>query len=274
VKKHTVPTGWRVERLGRVVTINPDQLTEDTPSDAEFEYVELSGVAGLNAEPVSQTLRFAEAPSRARRRARNGDILVSTVRPNLQGFTRVRSAPANLVVSTGFAVLRPNGHADGEFLYQHILGDAFVQHLLPALVGSNYPAVNSDTIASYQIRLPPPVEQAKIGAVLRSVDEAVERSQAVLAQTRTLRQPSSTPSSPAASPAGTRSSRPCVSAISTPSAARRALRGCHCRDLRGRSGPVGRSRFLARGGQSRVNDPPRAKKKGPALSRKSLSDKK
>lgn len=92
------------------------------------------------------------------------------------------------MVSTGFAVLRPCGHADGGFLYQHILGDVFVRHLLPALVGSNYPAVNPDTISSYLIPLPPPAEQAKIAAVLGAVDEALETVRAVLAQTKTLRQ--------------------------------------------------------------------------------------
>ena len=115
-------------------------------------------------------------------------MLVSTVRPYLRGFTLIRNAPANLIVSTGFAVISARIEADRSFLYQHILSDDFISYLKPRMTGSNYPAVRPADVADYPIPLPPPDERRHIGQVLDSIDEAIERTEAAIAATESLRQ--------------------------------------------------------------------------------------
>lgn len=57
------------------------------------------------------TYRFEDAPSRARRRVRHGDVIISTVRTYLQAIAQIENPPENLIVSTGFAVVRPRPDA-------------------------------------------------------------------------------------------------------------------------------------------------------------------
>ena len=134
-------------------------------------------------------LAAAEAPSRARRRVHSGDILVSTVRPNLRGFARVREAPKNLIAPTGFAVLTPMSDVDGSYVYHHVMTQQFADYLEKATTGQAYPAVRPADVTNFVLPIPSLPEQRAIAAVLDSIDDAIERTQAVIAATGQLRDP-------------------------------------------------------------------------------------
>ena len=178
---------WRSAELGELALVNPEQLGNRTDPDYRLEYLDIAAVTRTGFIGPSRTLTFAEAPSRARRRARSGDILVSTVRPYLRNFAYVRKAHRNLVTSTGYAVVRPTDRVDGRFLYQHVLSDVFVEFLKFRMSGSNYPAVKSDDVEAYTLLLPPLTEQRKIAAILSSVDAAIEKTQAVIDQVQVVK---------------------------------------------------------------------------------------
>ena len=182
-----VPENWRTAKLSAVAQVNPDQLGRRTASDYILEYLDIAAIERPGIIGASRKLTFAEAPSRARRRARSGDILVSTVRPYLRNCARVAEAPPNLVASTGYAVVRPANGVDGRFLYQHILSDSFVEFLKARMTGSNYPAVKGDDVEAYTLSLPPLLEQRKIAAILSSVDDAIEKAQAVIDQVQVVK---------------------------------------------------------------------------------------
>ena len=114
-----VPGGWGIASLGGLAQINPEQLGSGTDADYVLEYLDISAIERPGLIGDSQKYRFADAPSRARRIVRKGDILVSTVRPYLRNFACVREATRNLVASTGYAVVRPGHGVDGRFLYQY-----------------------------------------------------------------------------------------------------------------------------------------------------------
>lgn len=178
---------WPAAKLGELALVNPEQLGNRTDPDYRLEYLDIAAVTRPGFIGPSRALTFAEAPSRARRRARKGDILVSTVRPYLRNFAYVRRAPGNLVTSTGYAVVRPTDHVDGRFLYQHVLSDAFVEFLKVRMSGSNYPAVKSDDVEAYRLLLPPLPEQRSISAILSAVDDAIEKTLAIIDQVRVVR---------------------------------------------------------------------------------------
>lgn len=175
-----LPTGWCVRQLGDLAEVNPNQLSSTTPREQEIAYLDIAGIeeTGRIAEP--RVLRFGEAPSRARREARNGDIIVSTVRPYLRSFAQLTDAPPNLVVSTGFAVVRPKETCESDYLYQHVLSNEFVDFLKPRMKGGNYPAVTGDDVAAFTLPIPPLPEQRKIAAILSSVDEAIDKTRVVI----------------------------------------------------------------------------------------------
>lgn len=179
--------GWMQRTLGECASINLEQLGGKTDPDFLIEYLDLGAIERPGAIGNSQTFRFGDAPSRARRVARDGDVLVSTVRPYLRKFGRVREAPDNLVVSTGYAVVRPSDDVDNDFLYQHILSNQFVKFLEARMIGSNYPAVTAADVESYPLHLPPPAQQREIGAILQSVDDAVDRAYAIVEQVQVVK---------------------------------------------------------------------------------------
>ena len=67
------------------------ELADPTKNpDEEFLYVDISSIDNKNGAIISyKRLRGAEAPSRARKRIRENDIIVSTVRPNLNATALV-----------------------------------------------------------------------------------------------------------------------------------------------------------------------------------------
>ena len=174
------PDGWREVRLDDVASINPESLGQRTDPAFSFGYIDISQIEqpGVCAGWTSTT--FAAAPSRARRTVREGDIIVSTVRPYLRAFAKVPKSDEPLVASTGFAVIRANREADQDFLFQHIMAEGFVEHLKPRMTGSNYPAVSADDVSDYRFQLPPLDEQRRIAEVLRSIDKAVASADVVV----------------------------------------------------------------------------------------------
>ena len=181
------PDGWCSANLDSLARVNPEQLGNRTDPEHLLEYLDIAAIERPGVIGATRTLRFSEAPSRARRLARNGDILVSTVRPYLRNFARIREAPDNLVVSTGYAVVRPGSGVDGRFLYQHILSAGFIDFLKPRMSGSNYPAVTASDVEAYPLSLPPLPEQRKIAAILSSVDDAIEKTQSVIDQAQVVK---------------------------------------------------------------------------------------
>ncbi len=183
--KTRIPEGWRLVRLGEVAGANRSGWFPS--DDATILYLDLTSIVVPGIMSCPKELAAAEAPSRARRRVHSGDILVSTVRPNLRGFARVREAPKNLIASTGFAVLTPMSDVDGSFVYHHVMTQQFADYLEKATTGQAYPAVRPADVTNFMLPIPPLPEQRAIAAVLDSIDDAIERTEAVIAATEQLR---------------------------------------------------------------------------------------
>ena len=96
---------WEVKRWGDIVDTDPENIGSETHPDFAFNYITLENVErGFLRSNTEQV--FARAPSRARRKLRPNDILVSTVRPNLQSHLLFCSQIGNWICSTGFCVVR------------------------------------------------------------------------------------------------------------------------------------------------------------------------
>ena len=114
-----IPEDWEVKRLGEVCDIDKESLSNKTDPNYEFDYISLSDVDSDRFETTTSKQTFRTAPSRARRIVKQGDVIISTVRPNLQAFTLIKDKVKDLIVSTGFAVLTPK-QIISEYLYQYV----------------------------------------------------------------------------------------------------------------------------------------------------------
>jgi len=75
--------------------------------DSVFHYIDISSVSSIEKRILSaQIIKGIDSPSRARQLIEYGDILVSTVRPNLNAIALVNEEFEGSVASTGFCVLR------------------------------------------------------------------------------------------------------------------------------------------------------------------------
>jgi type I restriction enzyme S subunit len=156
-----VPEHWEVKRLKYSATINDDVLSESTPDDFEFEYVDISSVNAVDGITTKERLLFENAPSRARRKVRQGDTIVSTVRTYLRAIAPIKEHSDNLIVSTGFAVIRPR-KIDAGFLAYTLRESSFVESVVSRSTGVSYPAVNSSEVGGIAIPLPSSIEQQEI----------------------------------------------------------------------------------------------------------------
>jgi len=161
-----LPEHWQEKPLQRVAAINTDKLSEATDLDYEIEYVDIGNVSLEAGITSTEKHRFKNAPSRARRRVRHGDTIVSTVRTYLKTVAHVVNPPENLIVSTGFAVLRANQALNPGFLYRLAQSEPVVERIMAHSVGVSYPAINASDIGKFAIPLPPADEQKAMAAFL------------------------------------------------------------------------------------------------------------
>jgi len=169
-----MPEHWDVKRLKYSASINDEALAETTSPDFEFEYVDIGGVSAVDGITATEQVVFENAPSRARRKVRHGDTIVSTVRTYLRAIAPIKNPPENLIVSTGFAVVRPRT-VEPAFLAYALREASFIESVVARSVGVSYPACNASEVGDISIPLPAPAEQRAIAAFLDRETGRVDR---------------------------------------------------------------------------------------------------
>lgn len=170
-------------------SINAESLGPATPPGFTFDYIDISSVSrGQISWHDVRRLKFKDAPSRARRRLRLGDVLLCTVRPALQAHAHITADNAiPRVGSTGFAALRPHDPRDSSYLFHQLFSDDLGSQLRAMETGSNYPAVNERDIARLRLFAPDVDQRARIAAVLDAVDSTIENTATVIAKLKLAR---------------------------------------------------------------------------------------
>jgi type I restriction enzyme S subunit len=161
-----VPEHWQEKPLKTITSINDEVLPESLSRDYEIEYVDIGSVSLANGIEKTEAMLFGDAPSRARRIPRDGDVLVSTVRTYLKAIAPVVNPPSNLVASTGFAVVRPRHELEPGFLKYALQEEHFIQQVISRSTGVSYPAINASDVAKISLNLPGSSEQLAIATFL------------------------------------------------------------------------------------------------------------
>lgn len=184
-----IPTDWSIQSVASLANVDSESLSNKTAADFTFRYISLGDVDAGKLIGGHSLITFAEAPSRARRIVKSGDILFATVRPTLKGHFFARRVDGNVVASTGFAVIRAKADvASPAFLYQSLLSGNVDAQIEKLTVGSNYPAVNSADVKGLLLPAPPLPEQQKIAAILTAVDDKLDVIARQIEATQTLKQ--------------------------------------------------------------------------------------
>jgi len=182
--------GWQVSSLGEVLH-KTDTVDPRKSPDKLFQYVDVSSVSRTTFSIQETTLlEGANAPSRARRQIKAGDVLFATIRPTLQRIAIVPDKLDGEVCSTGYFVLRPVGQVNNRFLYYYLFTAEFMEEIEKRQKGASYPAVNDGDVRQQKISYPPLPEQKQIVAILdkafAAIDQAVANAERSLTNAREL----------------------------------------------------------------------------------------
>lgn len=163
----SIPKHWEVCRMKNVCTQNPNSLSEKEDKELEFDYVDIGSVSFEKGIFKSEHYAFKDAPSRARRKASLGDLVMSTVRTYLRAIDIVNTEEkANYIYSTGFAVLTPFDKIKYQYLSYISKSQYFLEQVGILSKGINYPSINSTDLMTISIALPTLTEQKTIADYL------------------------------------------------------------------------------------------------------------
>ena len=152
-----------------------------------IKYIDISSIDNKNYKMTGfQEYMLNQAPSRAQQHIRKGDIVVSTVRPNLKNIAMTELDDENLVASSGFCVLRALKCLP-EYLFAIICSDRFTNKMTNIVTGANYPAIKSSDIMNYIVPLPPIQLQNEFADFVAQVDKSQLAIQKSLEELETLK---------------------------------------------------------------------------------------
>lgn len=170
-----IPKDWCVKRLKDIAEINKESLKGNTDKEYKFYYYDLSSVNKGKLLKPTEKIQFKNAPSRARRVFKRNNILMSTVRPYLQGFAYIDFESDDCICSTGFAVISGERPSDIKYIYHNLFSYTITNQIQRLLVGSNYPAINTEDVENLKIPYPNNKnERAEIASILSTWDKAIE----------------------------------------------------------------------------------------------------
>ena len=152
-----IPSSW-VWTTGNEI-FSP--LRSCIPQGDTFIYVDIDAIDNkVNIINNTKIMRTADAPSRATRYTKAGDVLFSMVRPYLRNIAIV---PENgWIASTGFYVCSPSKLLLSQYCYYLMLSDYVVDGLNQYMKGDNSPSINNSHILSWLYPIPPLTEQQRI----------------------------------------------------------------------------------------------------------------
>ena len=172
--------------VSAVKTWNP---AREAPNQV-LQYIDIGSVSQSTKKitPNGEILG-SNAPSRARQLVKSGDVLVSTVRPNLNAVACVDPDLDGATASTGFCVLRPEaGKLDSRYLFHWVRTPDFVAKMVRQATGQSYPAISDKIVKGSLIPLPPIEKQRRIATILDQADELSGLRQNSILKLNCLRQ--------------------------------------------------------------------------------------
>ena len=179
----SLDTTYPVVPLSDICEINAENKNPTLAfGDDEFIYIDISSVEnGTGKVDFSNKIKGTDAPSRAKRAVKKGDILFSTVRPNLKAYGYVEREDCDCcVASTGFAVISAKSMVLSKYVYYMLYSEP-VQTQLSSMMGKGaYPSVNQKDVSQIQIPLPSLSIQEDFVSELNSYQKIIDGARQVV----------------------------------------------------------------------------------------------
>lgn len=164
--------GYPVKTIGDVIDKKISRVAKVFEKTDEIQYLDISSIDNSLRTVTGLTpYVLKDAPSRAQYVLKQGDIMYSTVRPNLQNIAINPYSDDNVVGSTGFCVLRCIGVTTG-YMWGVINSVPFTESMVNQASGANYPAVTDKVVHAYEIPIPPEEAQNDYEQLVKQSDKS------------------------------------------------------------------------------------------------------
>lgn len=164
--------------LGELVEFAKETWDQKSVFDNQFPYIEIGNIDTSNGE-IAKTdfMPVTEAPSRAKMVVREGDIIVSTTRPNRGAITPISKEQDGFIASTGFAILRDlkNSKVLKDYLFVALRTSLSLRQMEQRTTGGNYPAITTEDLRKIKIVVPEIKTQEKIAVGVKIIYEKAKR---------------------------------------------------------------------------------------------------
>ena len=123
-----------------------------SPNKGEtYRYIEIGDVDVSNGEIAYKDVEDCALPANAKISVRDGDLLISTVRPNRGAVAIINRIDDKMVVSGAFTVLRETSGIKKEVLYALLRTSIYKDWLLQSNTGCSYPVIRDEDILNMPI---------------------------------------------------------------------------------------------------------------------------
>ncbi|MBP7708003.1 MAG: restriction endonuclease subunit S [Candidatus Aminicenantes bacterium] len=176
------PEGWQPRQLGSFCELRNEQVR---PSDSrDLPYIGLEHI-----DSGEHVIRRHGSPLEVRSTKNSfkaGDILYGKLRPYLD---KAAIVDFDGICSTDILVVRTDeGEAEPEFVVSGLHTRSFLKYAVSTTTGVNHPRTSWNALKKYWLHIPPLPEQQAIASILRTVQQAKEACERVVAATRQLEQ--------------------------------------------------------------------------------------
>ena len=170
-----IPEGWAIVKLGDVANESKERFI---PNGNEiYTYVGLKHMkSGINR--IARTGLSSDVSS-SKTVFKVGDTLFGKLRPYLK---KVALSDIFGVCSTDIIAISPSEQIDPYFLCAVLSSDSAISHSIESSAGTKMPRTSWKEMSNFNVLLPKIIEQKKIAAVLKSLDEVLQIEQTKLQQ--------------------------------------------------------------------------------------------
>ena len=173
-------------KLEKLVDINKFTTNPIENPDTEFTYIDIDSIEnGTGKISFDKKILGKNAPSRARRIANKNNVIISTVRPYLKGFSFINMDIDGCIFSTGFAILQAKDEEiiSNKYLYICFMYSNDLMNQMESSMGkAAYPSINKADIENFTIPVPPLEEQNQLISEVELLEDKISRAQQTIAQ--------------------------------------------------------------------------------------------
>jgi type I restriction enzyme S subunit len=171
------PKGWEAIEIQKLI-LKVDKLNNGNRLET-IRYVDISSIDNKTNQILNYTeYKFNERPSRAQQIIKKGDVLLSTVRPNLKNIAL--NNYDDLIASTGFFVFRVNQKINNWFLFELLKSESITDSFVKITSGANYPALNNSELKKLKFIVPPTHLQTQFAERVQLIEQQKQQTQDAL----------------------------------------------------------------------------------------------